>query len=173
MPNKVALITGATGQDGAYLAELLLDKGYVVHGALKGGPRRSALDQDQRSVPDLFCMDAGRADRGRDHGLPLRRESAMIKKLAPMHPGEVLREEFLVPLKLSAGALARKMDVPRTRVERIAEGTTGITADTALRLSKALGTTPQLWLNLQNDYDLQMATRALGKKLAKIEPVAA
>jgi addiction module HigA family antidote len=106
-------------------------------------------------------------------GLPLRRESAMTKKLAPMHPGEVLREEFLVPLKLSAGALARKMDVPRTRVERIAEETTGITADTALRLSKALGTTPQLWLNLQNDYDLQMATRALGKKLAKIEPVAA
>jgi len=95
----------------------------------------------------------------------------MTKKLAPMHPGEVLREEFLVPLRLSAGALARKMDVPRTRVERIAEGTTGITADTALRLSKALGTTPQLWLNLQNDYDLKMATRALGKKLAKIEPL--
>jgi antitoxin HigA-1 len=78
-----------------------------------------------------------------------------------------------VPLKLSAGALARKMDVPRTRIERIAEETTGITADTALRLSKALGTTPQLWLNLQNDYDLQMVTRALGKRLAKIEPVAA
>ena len=97
----------------------------------------------------------------------------MTKKFAPMHPGEVLREELLVPLKLSAGALARKMDVPRTRIERIAEETTGITADTALRLSKALGTTPQLWLNLQNDYDLQMATRALGKKLAKIEPVAA
>jgi antitoxin HigA-1 len=97
----------------------------------------------------------------------------MTKKLAPMHPGEVLREEFLVPLKLSAGALARKVDVPRTRIERIAEETTGITADTALRLSKALGTTPQLWLNLQNDYDLLVATRALGKKLAKIEPVAA
>ena len=94
----------------------------------------------------------------------------MTKKLAPMHPGEVLREKFLVPLKLSAGALARKMDVPRTHIERIAEETTGITADTALRLSKALGTTPQLWLNLQNDYDLQMATRAL---MAKIEPVAA
>jgi antitoxin HigA-1 len=88
----------------------------------------------------------------------------MTKKLAPMHPGEVLREEFLVPFKLSAGALARKMDVPRTRIERIAEEATGITADTALRLSKALGTTPQLWLNLENDYDLlQMATRALGK----------
>jgi antitoxin HigA-1 len=87
-----------------------------------------------------------------------------------MNPGEVLREEFL--LKLSAGALARKMDVPRTRIERIAEEKTGISADTALRLSKALGTTPQLWLNLQTDYDLQMALRALGKKLAKIEPVA-
>ena len=97
----------------------------------------------------------------------------MTKKFAPMHPGEVLREEFLVPLKLSAGAPAKKMDAPRTRIERIAEETTGITADTALRLSKALGTTPQLWLNLQNDYDLQMATRAFGKKLAKIEPVAA
>ena len=61
--------------------------------------------------------------------------------------------------------------MPRTRIERIAEEKTGITADTALRLSKALGTTPQLWLNLQTDYDLQMALRALGKKL-KIEPVA-
>ena len=96
----------------------------------------------------------------------------MTKKLAPMYPGEVLREEFLVPLKLSPGALARKMNVPRTRIERVAEGTTGITADTALRLAKALGTTAQLWLNLQVDYDLQMATRALGKQLAKIEPVA-
>ena len=96
----------------------------------------------------------------------------MSKRLPPMHPGEVLREEFLLPLKLSAGELARKMDVPRTRIERIAEEKTGITADTALRLSKALGTTPQLWLNLQTDYDLQMALRALGKKLAKIEPVA-
>jgi len=95
----------------------------------------------------------------------------MSKRLPPMHPGEVLREEFLLPLKLSSGALARKMDVPRTRIERIAEEKIGITADTALRLSKALGTTPQLWLNLQTDYDLQMAQRALGKKLAKIEPV--
>jgi antitoxin HigA-1 len=97
----------------------------------------------------------------------------MTKKLRPMHPGEVLREEFLVPLKLSAGALAAKMDLPRTRIERIATEDVAITADTALRLSKALGTTPQLWLNLQNDYDLQMAQREIGKKLAKIEPVTA
>ena len=96
----------------------------------------------------------------------------MTRKLPPMHPGEVLREEFLVPLKLSAGALAKKMDVPRTRIERIENERIGVTADTALRLAKALGTTPQLWLNLQNDYDLQTAQRALGKKLEKIEPVA-
>lgn len=97
----------------------------------------------------------------------------MTKKLPPMHPGEVLREEFLIPLDLSAGALAARMDLPRTRIERIAAEAVGITADTALRLGKALGTTPQLWLNLQTDYDLQIAQRAIGKKLAKIEPVVA
>ena len=66
----------------------------------------------------------------------------MAKKLKPMHPGEVLREEFLLPLKMSAGALA-----------------------------KALGTTAQLWLNLQNDYDIQIAKRELGKVLERIETV--
>jgi len=95
----------------------------------------------------------------------------MTKKLPPMHPGEVLREEFLVPLKLSAGALANKMSLPRTRIERIASEDVSITADTALRLGKALGTSPKLWLNLQNDYDLQIAQRAIGKELEKIEPV--
>ena len=68
----------------------------------------------------------------------------MPKKLPPLHPGEVLREEFLVPLGLSPGALAKAMGVPRTRVERIAAESTGVTADTALRLSKALGTSAQL-----------------------------
>jgi len=96
----------------------------------------------------------------------------MAKKLAPMHPGEVLREEFLVPLNISAGALAKACDLPRTRVERIAAETTGVSADTALRLSKALGTTPELWLNLQSDYDVETAKRALGSALDKIKPVA-
>ena len=63
----------------------------------------------------------------------------MAKKLKPMHPGEVLREEFLVPLKMSPGALAKTCGLPRTRIERIASEQTGITADTALRLAKALG----------------------------------
>jgi antitoxin HigA-1 len=95
----------------------------------------------------------------------------MAKKLKPMHPGEVLREEFLIPLKISAGALAKVCGLPRTRIERIASEATGITADTALRLAKALGTTAQLWLNLQTDYDLQMAKRHLAKILDSIETV--
>jgi addiction module HigA family antidote len=95
----------------------------------------------------------------------------MAKKLAPLHPGEVLREEFLVPLNLSAGALAKICGLPRTRIERIATEATGITADTALRLSKALGTSAQLWMNLQNRYDVEIAKRQIGKKLDKIEPV--
>ena len=95
----------------------------------------------------------------------------MVKKLPPMHPGEVLREEFLVPLALSAGKLARICGVPRTRMERIANEETGITADTALRLSKAFGTTAQMWLNLQNSYDVRVAKREIGKELANIERV--
>ena len=93
----------------------------------------------------------------------------MVKKLPPMHPGEVLREEFLVPLALSAGKLARICGVPRTRIERIVNEETGITADTALRLSKAFGTTAQMWLNLQNSYDMRVAKQEIGKELAGIE----
>lgn len=95
----------------------------------------------------------------------------MIKKLKPMHPGEVLREEFLVPLGMSAGALAKACGLPRTRIERIASEQTAITADTALRIAKALGTTPQLWLNLQTDFDVQIAEQNLGKTLSRIEIV--
>src|ERR1700712_2039783 len=95
----------------------------------------------------------------------------LAKQLAPMHPGEVLREEFLIPLEMSAGALAKACGVPRTRIERRANEETGVTADTALRLARAFGTTTALWLNLQNDYDVQMAERQIGKDLAKIEPV--
>jgi len=93
------------------------------------------------------------------------------KKLPPMHPGEVLREEFLAPLKMSAGALAKTCGLPRTRIERIASEQTGVSADTALRLAKALGTSVELWLNLQNDYDVQIAKRDIGEVLDRIEVV--
>ena len=89
-----------------------------------------------------------------------------------MHPGEVLREEFLLPLGLSPGALAKACGVPRTRMERLSNEETGVTADTALRLSKAFGTSPELWLNLQTDYNIQTARRQMDKEPAKIEPIA-
>ena len=95
----------------------------------------------------------------------------MTKKLPPLHPGEVLREEFLVPLKLSAGALAKACHLPRTRIERIANEQVGITADTALRLAKALGTTPDLWLNLQKDFDIRSTKAAIAGELNAIKPL--
>lgn len=76
-----------------------------------------------------------------------------------------------MPLKLSAGALARTCGPPRMRIERIAAETTGITADTALRLGKALSTSAQLWLNLQNRYDVEIAKRTPGKMIDRIEPI--
>src|ERR1700682_531765 len=136
-----------------------------------GRSQGATLDQDQRPIPGVLCLDGGRPGGGRDPRLPLEEDATMAKKLKPMHPGEVLREEFLVPLKMSAGALAKACGLPRTRIERIASEQTGITADTALRLAKALGTTAQLWLNLQNDYDVQIAKRDLGKSLDRIETV--
>lgn len=94
-----------------------------------------------------------------------------MTKLAPMHPGEVLREEFLKPLDLSPYKAAEKAGVPRTRFERIANEETGITADTALRLGKLFGTTAEFWLNLQTHYDLLTAEKAIAKELNKIEQV--
>jgi antitoxin HigA-1 len=76
-------------------------------------------------------------------------------KLSPLHPGEILREEFLIPMQLTAGMLAKACFVPRTRVERLIREEAGITSDTALRLSAFFGTTPDFWLNLQKDFDLE------------------
>ena len=90
-------------------------------------------------------------------------------KLPPLHPGEVLREEFLQPLGLTAYALAGKLGVPRTRIERIAQQATGITADTALRLGIFFGTTAEFWMNLQDRFELEIARRAAGRSLERIE----
>ena len=97
----------------------------------------------------------------------------IIETLPPMHPGEVLREEFLVPLDLSAGMVAKAAGVPRTRIERIIAEKTGITADTALRLEKVFGVSAGFWLNLQGRYDMLMAKVALGGQLDNIKPLLA
>jgi antitoxin HigA-1 len=89
----------------------------------------------------------------------------MITKEAAMarlrtHPGEVLREEYLVPLGLSARALAKELDVPANRLTEIMRGTRDVTADTAIRLGRYFGTDPRFWLNLQAAYDLSKAEKA-------------
>jgi len=96
----------------------------------------------------------------------------MTKLLPPIHPGEVLKEEFMKPLGLSANALARAIRVPANRISAIVNAERRVTADTALRLAKALGTTPDFWLNLQKQYDLDCA-RNEAKDLARIEPIRA
>jgi antitoxin HigA-1 len=93
-----------------------------------------------------------------------------LRRLPPPHAGEVLREEFLLPLRLSPYALAKALGVPRTRVERLVREETALTADTALRLSRYFGTTAEFWLNLQAGYELECARRSLASKLAKITP---
>jgi antitoxin HigA-1 len=93
-----------------------------------------------------------------------------FRRLPPLHAGEVLREEFLAPLKLSPYGIAKALGVPRTRIERLIREETALTADTALRLSRYFGTTAEFWMNLQTGYELDCAKRALASKLAKIAP---
>ena len=79
------------------------------------------------------------------------------KRLSPVHPGEILLEEFLKPLRISQNRLGRDLGVPAQRINEIIRARRAITVDTALRLAKYFGTTPQFWLNLQAHYDLEMA----------------
>jgi antitoxin HigA-1 len=97
----------------------------------------------------------------------------MTRKLAPVHPGEILREEFLTPLRLTPYGVAKGLGVPRTRVERLAREETPVTADTALRLARYFGTTAAFWVNLQGQYDLERAADTVGRDIGRIKPVQA
>jgi len=93
------------------------------------------------------------------------------KTMHPVHPGETLREDFLKPLGLTANRLAIELHVPVTRVNDIVRGKRAITADTALRLARYFATTPQFWMNLQSNYDLEAAEDARGREIAdRIRP---
>src|SRR5712664_1954527 len=94
----------------------------------------------------------------------------MTRKLAPVHPGEILREDFLAPMKLTPYAVARACGVPRTRIERLAREATPVTADTALRLARFFGTTADFWLGLQIEHDLRSAARGRDRDIGKIVP---
>ncbi len=97
----------------------------------------------------------------------------MTSILPPVHPGEILREEYLVPLGMSAGVLARKLGVPRTRIERVAAEQAPVTPDTALRLARFFRTTPEFWANMQVGYDLKRMAAAKADELAAIPEIEA
>ncbi len=98
----------------------------------------------------------------------------MAKTLPNIHPGEILVEEFLTPLKLSQNGLARALGVPPRRINEIVLGKRAITADTALRLARYFGSTPDFWMALQAAYDLEAAQQTLGSQLEKqVRPRAA
>jgi addiction module HigA family antidote len=95
----------------------------------------------------------------------------MKKALAPVHPGEILREEYLVPLGMSPYALAAELRVPRTRIERLVREETPVTPDTALRLARYFGTTPEFWLSIQAQFDIETAQQGIiSKEIAAIKP---
>jgi antitoxin HigA-1 len=100
--------------------------------------------------------------------MPLDDQTDMV--LPPMHPGEVLREEFMLPLGLSAGRVARACGVPRTRIERIAAEEIGISTDTALRLGRFFKTSPDLWINLQKRFEIESLSREIGADIERIMP---
>ena len=94
----------------------------------------------------------------------------MIRITSPVHPGEILREESLVPLNLTPYALAKAVGVPRTRIERLAREETPVTPDTALRLGRDFATTPEFWLNLQASFDLTTEGLSRRAELEAIRP---
>ncbi len=97
----------------------------------------------------------------------------MARKVLNIHPGEVLLEEFLVPMGISQNRVARDIGVPPRRINEIVHGKRAVTADTAVRLAKYFGVSEQFWMGLQADYDLEEARSGLGRKLDAIPSRAA
>jgi addiction module HigA family antidote len=101
-------------------------------------------------------------------------EASDESPLAAVPPGEILLEEFMKPLGVSQNRLARDIDAPVSRIAGIVKGGRAITADTALRLAQFFGTSPEMWLTLQSDYDLRLARQAAGREIEKrVRPLAA
>lgn len=110
-------------------------------------------------------LDAGRIDFS---------DVATGRRLPTIHPGAILRDDFLAPMAISVYALAKAIGVQRSRVNDVVRGRRGITTDTALRLARYFGTTPEFWLRLQTRHDLEVGKRALAKRIAReVRPRAA
>jgi addiction module HigA family antidote len=94
-----------------------------------------------------------------------------MKNIANIHPGEILQEEFLIPMGISAYKLSKSIGVQQTRISLIIKGERGITADTAMRLSKYFGTIPEFWMNLQREYDLRKVKTEIKEIIDNIVPI--
>ena len=94
-----------------------------------------------------------------------------MEKIVNIHPGEILQEEFLVPMGISAYKLSKSIGVQQTRISLILKGKRGITADTAIRLAKFFGTTPEFWMNLQREYDLRKVKSEIKEIIDSIVPI--
>lgn len=99
----------------------------------------------------------------------LKSKIIINEKLKNIHPGEILKEEFLVPMNISAYRLAKEINIPQTRISEIIHAKRSVTADTAIRFSKFFGTTPEFWLNLQNLYDLEEEENAHSTEFESIK----
>ena len=95
-----------------------------------------------------------------------------MTKITNIHPGEILMEEFLIPMEITAYRLSKSIGIPQTRISQIVKGKRRITADTALRLSKYFGNSAKFWLGLQDDYDLEDQYKQIGKELDNIKEYA-
>ena len=97
--------------------------------------------------------------------------SEIVETFAPVHPGAILREEFMEPLGLTASRVAKAIGISRSRIERIVAEEIGISGDTAVRLGRLFDTSPQFWMNLQQHHDLERAIAAVGDEVERIVPL--
>jgi addiction module HigA family antidote len=132
------------------------------HRPQRGDQRRQRMADAAVSLEDL------RADAA-----AIENDGVVPEIPRPIHPGEILWEEFMKPLGLKAPTTAKAMGVPRTRIERLVAGQTALSPDTALRLSRAFGKPPMFWINLQAAYDVEVVEQDMAKALAGIRPLTA
>src|SRR5690606_34229964 len=133
-------------------------------GETRRQPRRTAQHPGERPVARLLPLGRFRRVRRGDRGLSL---NSAMKILPPVHPGEILLEEFLKPMKLSQYRLAKGLRVPPRRINELVHGKRGVSADTALRLARFFGTSARFWLNLQAAYDLDIESDRASRRIER------